>query len=125
MSTNLTPPGSFPLDVILATGSPEVVIAKVSSIPCGKVTLVALVKVGAVSAANRGGATNAMKMPDSRIAHVRAVQVRILSDGTWQEWFSIDRELVGDIAGPMPNRATIILIFTRSGHWTALTRGRV
>ena len=48
--------------------------------------------VGAVSAANRGGAAKAMKMPDNRMAHVRAVQVRILSDGTWQEWFSIDKE---------------------------------
>ena len=30
LSTNLTTPGSFPLDVIFATGSPEVVIVKVS-----------------------------------------------------------------------------------------------
>jgi len=78
--------------VIFATGLPEVVIVKVSSIPCGKITPVALVKVGAVSAANRGAAAKAMKMPDSRMADVRAVQVRILLDGTWQEWFSIDRE---------------------------------
>ena len=78
--------------MILATGLAEVVIVKVSSIPCGKVTLVALVKVGAVSAANRGGAAKAMKMLDSRMAHVRTVQVRILLDGTWQEWLSIDKE---------------------------------
>ena len=52
----------------------------------------ALVKAGAVSAANRGGTAKAMKMPDSRMAHVRAAQVRILLDGTWQEWFSIDKE---------------------------------
>jgi hypothetical protein len=112
--------------VIFATGSPEVVIAKVFSIPCGKTTLVALVKVGAVSAANRGGAAKAVKMPNSRMAHVRTVQVRILLDETWQEWFSIDKEItVRDIAGPVPSRATIIFIFTRSGHWTALTRGSV
>ena len=78
--------------MIFATGLAEVVIVKVSSIPCGKVTLVALVKVGAVSAANRGGAAKAMKMLDSRMAHVRTVQVRILLDGTWQEWLSIDKE---------------------------------
>ena len=69
--------------MIFATGLAEVVIVKVSSIPCGKVTLVALVKVGAVSAANRGGTARAMKMPDIRMAHVRAVQVRILLEGTW------------------------------------------
>jgi len=69
-----------------------VVIVKLSSIPCGKVTLVALVKVGAVSAANRGTTAKAMKMAESRIPHVRAAQVRILLNGTWQEWFSIDRE---------------------------------
>ena len=78
--------------MIFATGFPEVVIVKVSSIPWGKTTLVALVKAGAVSAANRGGAAKAMKMPDIRMAHVRAVQVRILLHGTWQEWFSIDKE---------------------------------
>jgi hypothetical protein len=83
LSTNLTPPGRFPLDVIFATGLPEVVIVKVSSIPCGKITLVALVKVGAVAAANRGATAKAMKMPDSRMAHVRAVQERILLRGTW------------------------------------------
>lgn len=78
--------------MIFATGSPVVVIVNVSSIPCGKSTVVALVKVGAVSAANRGATAKAMKIPDSRMAHVRTVQARILLDGTWQECFSIDKE---------------------------------
>jgi len=71
--------------VIFATGLPVVVIVKLSSIPCGKVTLVALVKVGAGSAANRGVAAKAIKMPDMRMAPVRVVQLRILLHGTWQE----------------------------------------
>jgi len=53
---------------------------------------VALVKVGAVPAGNRGAAVKAIKIADTTMADVRAVQLRILLDGTWQEWFSIDRE---------------------------------
>ncbi len=53
---NFIPPGSLPLWVIVAAGSPEVVIVKLAGRAWGKITLDALVKAGAAAANECSGA---------------------------------------------------------------------
>jgi len=80
------PPGRWPLDVILGVGVPEVVIVKVSSTPCGKITLESLVKLGAVSADKGGAAATSTRIATATRANLGIARDKNSMSGKRRQW---------------------------------------